>query len=237
MSLGTDEIVRVVDDAGSAVVAGEVSVELARVLARAARVNHLVEERPDLSFSSTLIALVGGADDTSHWLRTYLSSTDVDIPELLRTRSIADEAELETILEPAVEPIELAEPLVASRSAVRLLRAARRLSEEASNGAALDVRHLIGAYIYDGADHEADFDHLQFNRPDWSVAFVTFVGRWRPTEATTWSDQHRRKFPKTPLGVVDNVGPSTHITSDLWTTTDSLGYSAYAFAIAKFIRH
>ena len=33
------------------------------------------------------------------------------------------------------------------------------------------------------------------------------------------------------------IGPSTHFTTDSWTTKDTLGYQAYAYAIASFITH
>ncbi len=33
------------------------------------------------------------------------------------------------------------------------------------------------------------------------------------------------------------LGPSTHIATDIWTLEDSLGYRAYAYAIARFMTH
>lgn len=230
-------LVTVVDDSGTDLGLKAVTPELARLLARAARVNHRVEPTPDLSFSSILISLVGGVDPVSSWFRAYLSNTDVNIPALLRVRDLPHEEDLHDLLDPDVEPHELANPLVATFSFTTLLRTAIGMAADYSPGEPVDVRHIIGAYIYDGAGHDRDFDNLRFDRPNWSVAFVSFLAAHHPDEVRSWAAAHGKRYPATILGPLDGSGPTPRIATDQWTTADTLGHSAYALALARFLRH
>ena len=101
----------------------------------------------------------------------------------------------------------------------------------------LDARHLMAAYIYRPPGHEADFESLRFNRPAWSSAFLRLMAQLYSTEFQKWREIHIQVFPSNPPEIPINLGPSTHIATDMWTLRDALGHSAYAYSIYRFMTH
>ncbi|MDQ6829041.1 MAG: KAP family NTPase, partial [Gemmatimonadota bacterium] len=102
---------------------------------------------------------------------------------------------------------------------------------------ALDVRHVIAAYVYAPAGHESELDATKIDRGAWSNAFIAHIDATHPHESVRWRAVHRRVFPILPVAPHNPLGPSTRIATDKWTTEDALGYRSYAYAIARFMRH
>ncbi|MBV9958835.1 MAG: TIR domain-containing protein, partial [Acidobacteria bacterium] len=200
--------------------------ELARLLAKATRINKAFEEKFDLSFSSMLLAFLASDDPLSRWFARYVKDAGIAIDELLKARGIG-RAIFDAIAARPLDETELStldRPRRRTESANNLVQAAR----EIALGLPVDTRHLMGAYIYRPAGHEKDLEGLRFNREAWSNAFLGQIQKLHPQKLEGWKDLHRSIFKTEPSPVEEIEGPSTHIASDMWTLNDTLGYRAYA---------
>lgn len=208
--------------------------ELAQLLARAARINRRANDSVDLSFSSMLIAFLASDDPLSRWFQGYVRDASIPMDVLLAARQL-DQATLDQIAAQPVSDDELAPTWLRSRSATALLASAQRFCN-ATSGGPVDVRHLLATYLYRPAGHERDLIDFGFNRVAWSNAFLNWIAGAYPAELETWKSLHIEVFPNT-TPVILRDGLSTHITTDLWTVEDTLGYRAYAYAISRFMTH
>jgi hypothetical protein len=209
---------------------------LARLLARATRLNQQYEKEFDLTFSSMLLAFLASDDPLSLWFKDYVKEIGIALDELLKIRKL-DPAALERIAAQPVSEQELQRPWRQTSSAKSLFTAAQEICRTITPSnldAPLDVRHLMATYIYRPAGHESDLESLRFKRPAWSNAFLGQMVQWFPTELEYWKAMHRQTFNSEPQVV---EGPSTHVATDMWTLNDSLGYHAYAHAISRFMTH
>ncbi len=236
--------------------------ELTRLLGRAAIVNQSYETDWDASFTSVLLAFLISDDPVSRWLQDYVRTAGVDRTELLGARNLINSDGTDRLSEFAARPLPFEAPpsnvqsnvpdapadfqrwLVGQRltsSAENILSIATRLRDGVTGtGEPLDVRHVLGAYIYDPAGHDADLKKWQFDRRQWSNAFLGLMRERQPAELEQWKEQHRGAFggePEIRRGVEVGGGPSSHIATDVWTTEDALGYQAYAYALYRFLTH
>jgi len=212
------------------------TIDLARLLVLAQRINNRYEKEFDLSFSAMLLAFLAGNDQISQWFRAFVRDSDVYIGELLKRRNLTSMAELDRIGKDPIGEQELGTTKRQTHSARDLFSVARKFNQNLSTNGLLDVRHLMAAYIYQPLSHDKDLVDLHFNRVAWSNGFLSKMSRLYPQELEQWKKFHRDAFPADPP-LLDSGGPSHHIVRDIPTREDKLGYAAYAYALAKFIMH
>jgi len=214
----------------------ECTEDLARILARAALFSEHRGERFDLSFTALLLALLASDSAMGRWFADWVGDGGLDRPGLRERGRVQDEAEFAGI---AGRPLALprSNPLLATASAGNLARRAQELRAATARGGAeapLDVRHLVGAYIYNPKFHEDDLKALKVERRAWSDAFLWQIWKQYFPEVEAWKERHREEFGQEPEVP---EGPSTHIATDVWAREDALGYEAYAYALYRFIVH
>ncbi len=220
---------------------------LAHLMAKATRINQAYEKEFDLSFSSMLLAFVTAGDPLSRWFNRYVKDAGIAINELLQQRKLEraalDEIAAQPLTETEQSSLNVARRWTASSQNLFDKAESLRLDRNRSLQIGelpvlmLDVRHLMGAYIYHPAGHEKDLEGLRFNRAAWSNAFLGQIQKLNPDELEFWKEIHRTTFKTEPIPVEEIEGPSTHIASDMWTLNDTLGYRAYAHAIYRFMTH
>jgi hypothetical protein len=217
---------------------------LARLLALSSRINRRYEEKFDVSFSSMLIAFLVSDDPLSQWFGKYARDVGVDMDALLRRRNL-DPTALERIAAKTVSRQDLETPRMLTASASNFFRVAEefrsRIAEDPTTP--LDVRHLMGAYVYRPVGHADDLVSMRYDRLKWSNAFLNWIQQQHPEELAEWLTIHRETFPSQEPELPERPellprnGPSTHIATDIWTLNDALGYKAYAYALSRFMTH
>jgi hypothetical protein len=218
-----------------------VTPSLAGLIALAADINRSYGDKYNLSFSSLAIAMLAVDNPFSNYFAAYVKQKGIEL-RLLQRRKFKSVDELK------VKVVDYPSTL---NNALSIRPSAQSLFEGAlnfSNKQPLDIHHLMAAYIYSPGDHEKDLIALGFIRSEWSNSFLEWVRLLHPDELEGWENIHREVFPDVepePISSIeqklDHVkefqGPSPHITRDIWTATDTLGYKYYAFAIYRFLTH
>lgn len=219
---------------------------LARLLARAARLQPKTGEKFEVSFSLLLFAFLAADDPLSKWFNRYVRDGKFPAEQFFKRRNL-DRATLEPIAARPLTETELStldKPRLRTASVRQLFGYAESLRVDVSDKSKgadavplLDVRHLMAAYIYGSSGHESDIRELELNPQAWSNAFLGQMAKLHPSELDGWKEIHRRAFSSEPVLVEEIEGPSTHIATDMWTLKDTLGYRAYAYAISRFMTH
>ncbi len=229
----------------------EATPQLQRLLGKAALISEISPEDFDISFTSTLIAFLYSDDPLSRWFQEYVKEKNVAVEEILRYKNL-DREELEITLKKKKVGKEFPEssseyPLSVTMSMDEIFSEARKLMRTVSKKGLLDVRHLMGAYIYRPGKHKSQLKMWKFNREDWSNEFLLQIEDHFPAERSGWYAEHSTVFGKPPE--LEHVKPekkksdekehelSAHISKDLWTSEDTLGYYSYAIAISQFLLH
>jgi hypothetical protein len=180
------------------------SMDLARLLAKAAAINHYYEEQFDLSFSSMMLASLACDDPISRWLQAYVKDARINVSKILDEHNINRQ-----ILDDIAACDSPKEPLKAgytmTTSASRFLKTASQLNERLNREyeikpgmKPLDVRHLIAVYIYAPGGHERDILRWGFDRMNWSIAFLLQMGSMHTDEFGFWAELHKDIFKKEP---------------------------------------
>jgi hypothetical protein len=223
--------------------------ELRQLLGRALQLREHSQERLGFNFTLLLLAFLVAEDPISRWFQGYVRERDVGVDDMLGSQGI-DRTRLEALAgepSPEIQELPQALPQEISTSAEGMLNQAWDLrhatsrevvASSSARGAPprLDVRHVMGAYIYRPSGHEKQLQGWGLEREAWSNAFLAQIQRLHPDEFERWVDEHRTTFSSDPALEPVVEGLSTHIAGDRWTTDDALGYDAYAYAIYKFIR-
>ena len=171
----------------------EVTEALYLAIASAAASAHASRDVP-LSFTSLFIGmLLGGTDPVARWLSIELSAGQRD--ELLRRRGLTTAfrvtvATLTTWLPPGEKAVRRT---VSARAA---LAEGARLARD--QGATLDTRHVLAAYISLPDYHNDDFRTLGIDRRAWAASFGRAMAQAYPLEAAFWSEFPERVFPSRP---------------------------------------
>lgn len=212
--------------------------DAAALVARARQVSHTGKPQVDVDFSSLLLGFLIGADRESNWFKSFLDRSGATLAPAMELSSVSEE-QLAGLGRRILTPADLQRIQHLSHS-VRTL-ASRALdfavSTSKGNSGTIDVRHLIGSVLYDGAGHTRDFENMKFDRDRWSRAFVNHLARAVPQELPVWRALHETTFASTPLRLFDTQRPLTRLATDRWTTEDRLGYEGYAKAIYSFLTH
>jgi hypothetical protein len=232
-----DGIVRLVDESGEEL-RWPTAPPLARVLERAARINRGRDEGRkgfDVSFSSVLLALLAGGDPFSTLFQRFVRQRGSLYSDLLRklganSKLLADAARASDSTAQGQATYRV------TSSGQALLEAAQKLQSKAGSDDTEDVRGLLAALIYEPGSHEGELDSLGIPRRELSEAFLDHVSVWDRPEQEYWRRTHEKVF-KAPAPPPIEKGPSAFVATDIWTLKDTLGYRAYAHAIARFMTH
>jgi KAP-like P-loop domain-containing protein len=197
-----------------------VTTDLAHVLAIAANANSVSTkpEQFDVTFSTILYGFLRGSDACCRFFQSFAASAGLHREQLLARKHLTEEnlAGLGDSLPP--EPTD--HPLRYTRSAKNLLTNAQTLRHETSSGPAadpIDVRHLMGAYVYRPAGHGDELESLGLSRVKWSDAFRAWIRRSYPAEATRWEQIDRTTFQSIKSG---DAGPFRPLASEKTAAND-----------------
>ncbi|MFQ5614313.1 MAG: P-loop NTPase fold protein [Anaerolineae bacterium] len=220
----------------------EATPALRRLVGRAALISRLGKESNVFSFSVLLTAFLAGDDPLSRWFQRYVRWARVDVDSILGhkglNRDLVDQVAQNESPPEDIDPSSLGS---VTSSAEGIFTQAQKLLEIVSRPkghSLLDVRHLMGAYIYHPVGHEDQLKGWNFDPEAWSNAFLAEMEARHPDEFELWMKEHLARFSQTPQPVAVPVeGLTTYIAGDRWTLDDALGYDAYAYAIYRFLTH
>jgi KAP family P-loop domain len=191
-----------------------------------------------LSFLSPFIALLASTDRVSRALQRVAAQGGLSAERIsgVSADGLAEWRNQSTVALPRTE-----KPLF-TESGEEVLTAAQRLADELSGASrAIEIRHILAAYIYTHQianrqsrqrPHGDELHRLGLDLEKTSRALVAIVEEQHPEESPAWRQRHYSDF-RTQLPAT----PSARIVRDYWTVEDTLGYSAYARAIALFLTH
>jgi KAP family P-loop domain len=224
---------------------------LAQLLARATLINSEARQRGyersgfDISFKSMLLAFLISDDPWSRWFKPYVQAKTASVDELLKERHFQGGKEFEELDSHANRSDAELEMAVVRRQTADgelLVDAARELCTETPPQDAdrpLDVRHLIGAYIYRPPDRPGSSDSQKlaswgYDRGEWSNYFLAKIKDDYPAELDSWAGIHREVFGSYPDILKVEAVP---IHPDAPAKVDELGRMGFAITLAKRIRH
>jgi len=218
------------------------TMDLKQLFIRAAFINEGTSESYSFSFSSILLAFLASNDPISKWFQTYVEEKGIKFEEILNYRKISkdklEEIRNRQILDQNSAKLNFGSSL--TTSARDIFDKAVEIQKSTNNGqhALMDVCHIMGAYIYNSPttviarNHGEQMRKWGFDNEDWSNGFLTQMSLSFESELNLWLNIHLQTFTKPPK--IRPILP-TYITSDIWTTSDTLGYRRYAYALARFL--
>jgi hypothetical protein len=173
-----------------------VTQDLSSVLgvAAAATTVSAAPEQFDVSFSTILYGFLAGPGACCQFFQSYAGEAGLNRRALLARKHLTEE-QLHALA--GTPPLDPATPLQYTRSAKTLLTNAKALRDEVSSAptpSPIDVRHLMGAYIYRPAGHGDELHTLGLSRVKWSAAFREWIGRAHPDERAGWDAIDRATF-------------------------------------------
>jgi KAP-like P-loop domain-containing protein len=187
------------------------------------------------SFATLLLACLSARHPVCAWLRRYAEAHAIRM-DLIESRAGMAHERAEGHLASAMGEQPSGRKIDWTESAIAISEAATGLAKRTTVGEpVLHVRHLVASYIYAPGVHAGDLASFGFDRKSWSNAFISRIARTLPAERPRWEELHSEIFdePASPALVESGVP----FTTDLWTTRDTLGHSAYADAIYYFLIH
>jgi hypothetical protein len=201
------------------------------------------KEELDIDFTSLILAFLHSNDEISHWFQVYVRQADVELDAIYSSKSL-DKREIDReihSLDLRYESVTIASKRL-SRSADGIFQEAIRLMNVTYDGnqthtpPVLDVRHVMGAYIYGPHVHYAQLTGWRFDYDrDWPNAFLSHLRLLvSPGELTKWIFLHRTKKSSEPI-IESRLSP--YIATDKSTADDQLDYRMYAYAVARFLTH
>jgi len=192
-----------------------------------------------LSFLSPFIALLSSTDRVSRALQRVAARGK------LSAERIAGVSTAKLALWRRQSAAALPEPNkpIFTASGEQVLTAAQRLADELSESSqAVEIRHIVAGYIYthqienrqprQRPPHEGELRDLGLDLEKTSRVLVALVEEQHPEESPAWRARHHSDF-----GTQLPANTSARIVRDYWTAEDTLGYGAYARAIALFLDH
>ena len=192
-----------------------------------------------ITFASLLLSFLISADNVSRWFEVYVRVNRNNIPreKLLKHKQLNSD-KLKEIRNQSASQELVDKPEPVTQTTENLLKEAIELLQFTSSKEEkiLDVRHIMGSYIYSRLDefHEKRLVEWQLMVENWSNSFLTMLNEQYSDEIDSWKIKHKDRFGKDP--VLEPV-PSARIATDQWTLKDTLRFSYYAHAIARFLTH
>jgi hypothetical protein len=178
--------------------------DLKILINRAKLVNERSPEHFDFDFTSLLISFLVTNNNISDWFKRYIREKRIHYLDILGHKGLDPKRLIEIQERPLEKLYSINEYTNLTRSAERikefaleLLRITRRSESEP-----LDVRHIMGTYIYQPAGHREQLIDWNFNFEDWSNSFLEQISTYYPVEITNWMIIHTkllRSIPKLGL--------------------------------------
>ena len=194
-----------------------VTAELAQLFARARTFN--TNDATPLSFTSLLVGMLSGPDDTTVWLKDEFKNQGVDFTRIAsRKNAPFDEVRLR---EAGASYMSLP-VLPTSVSARRVIEEGQAIAASLEDGSTLDVRHIVAAFPILREWHEEDFVHLGIDRLAWCRAFGARMAAQFVGEKEYWRRYVDRAAPV----------PLTSFSADVYTEKDLLGIDRSVDALA-----
>jgi hypothetical protein len=166
-----------------------VTPDLARVLAIAAKANRTsAQPEPfDVTFTTMLYGFLHAADPFCRFFQSWAGPDRLNREAVLARKGLTEEQFIALRNNINDQP---ASSTAYTRSAKNLLSNARALLAETDAqlqpSGPVDVRHLMGAYIYRPAGHGDELESLGLSRVKWSQAFRDLVSSLYPSERANW---------------------------------------------------
>ena len=150
---------------------------------------------PPVSFSTVLMALLFGEDETSRWFAQQAVKNGPELQAMLADKGSSEEA-IRSLAVPAGQPSEVK---LASDNQL-LTGSARAVLTNAENwahsvGASdIGVRHIVAAYVLNPlVYHNADLKRWKFQESKWDAIFYAWVPQHYTAEQ--WIDASQRAAP------------------------------------------
>jgi KAP family P-loop domain len=189
----------------------------------------------DIDFTTMLLAFLISSDPISGWFQVYVRQADIAIDDILKLKGLSHKKVFEEIptLQTPNRPPNFKPRLTRAADSIFKLAVDLMQTITLRTPMVLDVRHIMGAYIYGPYGHEYLRKGWRFDREkDWPDSFLSEINSLNHDELERWIIFHRKTFG-TPPEIHRRLSP--HIATDSWTIEDQLGYRLYAYAIAKFL--
>ena len=155
---------------------------------------------PPVTFTTVLLALLKGQDDTSLWF-TEQARTNGPVEDRIYSEEGIPSSDIETISAPPGKP----EPIQLSTDKQLLTLSARAVVENAERwaqkvgGSDIGVRHLVAAYVLNPPPaHGSQMRSWQYRETGWRPAFFEWVAARYTAEQ--WADASHRPAPTKSIG-------------------------------------
>lgn len=153
------------------------------------------ESEPPISFSTLLIALLNGQDETSGWF-AELAAKIGPRRELVYAEKNFDKT-FEVLPTPWIEPAErvrsVSDGQLVTQSAQTVLQNAEQRVQQVG-GSDIGVRHLVASYVLNPPlNHRAQMQHWQFQESRWRSEFFPWVAAHYTAEK--WAEASNRPAP------------------------------------------
>jgi len=153
-------------------------------------------DEPKISFSTLLIALLVGLDETSRWFATQAPDFGPQ-PDAVYQEKKLDKPAVDQIARPTTG---VPSPLVLSADRQLLTESARAVIENAEQwahqvgGSDIGVRHLVASYVLNPPpNHRAQMLRWKFRERSWRRQFFNWVAKRYTAEQ--WTDASHRPAP------------------------------------------
>ncbi len=163
-------------------------------------------DSPAITFSTLILALLEGRDDTSQWF-AKLAPEFGPIPDLVLSEKHTDCAKVTRLVPPPGEP----EPVRLSTDRHLLTSSARGVLETAEGwaqrvgGSDIGVRHLVASYVLNPPpQHRRQLQNWRFQNTKWRKAFFDWVASRYTAEQ--WTDASQRPAPAAPARAFEQQG-------------------------------
>src|SRR2546425_4936834 len=153
---------------------------------------------PAITFSTLMLALLEGRDETSQWF-ARLASTLGPIPDLVFSEKNTDRTTVQSLVPNPGKP----EPVRLAADKHLLTSSARGVLETAEGwaqrvgGSDIGVRHLVASYVLNPPpQHRRQLANWQYQNAKWRKAFFEWVATRYTAEQ--WLDASQRPAPAAP---------------------------------------
>jgi hypothetical protein len=183
----------------------QVSRELSKLLGRAVLITRGSEEGKqglDISFTTLLAAFLVSDDPISLWFQRYVQVGGVNRQAILDSKALSPQL-LEEVRQDEEPRKHVMETVNMTDSVSAILRQAQGLRGDLGNDPdePLDVRHVMGVYIYRPSGHQGQLEGWDFEPEVWANAFLGELGRLYPSrtaELEAWQRVHEGAFGTPP---------------------------------------